>query len=146
VEQTADGGYVLAMGSDLIKTDANGITGCGETQFTMTASPLTLSTRTTGAYTTASVANNNAADGSTSPVVAISYCITTDVEDATVISNKESGIEKVVVFDLLGKEVGTWQIADNKSGYGELPLKSGVYFLLDVSNIKTGVRKIVVVK
>ncbi|HLG35522.1 MAG TPA: T9SS type A sorting domain-containing protein [Bacteroidia bacterium] len=152
VEQTSDGGFVLAMGSDVIKTDANGVTGCGETQVTLAASNLTLSTRTPAAYTTASFTNNTAADGSTSPVVPVSYCITTGVEDESGINPDASGeelrVENAEVYDVLGQK----RLTLNPSPFGEglrldvSSLSAGIYFVRLISEKKTVTKKIVVVK
>jgi hypothetical protein len=125
VEQTADGGYVLAMGSDLIKTDANGVTGCGEVPFAFTASVLTLATRTPSASTTPLSLNAVAADSSTSPSVVPTICFPTEVgsneeqssfmvfpNPATTelrIKNSELKIKKIEIYSILGEKVYSQQ-------------------------------------
>src|SRR5215510_14463922 len=65
------------MGTDVIKTDTSGITGCNETPFTLTSTSLTISTRTPDASLTSQTASIAAADSSTNPAITVSYCLST---------------------------------------------------------------------
>jgi hypothetical protein len=83
VEQTSDGGYVLAMGDELIKTDANGYTGCDDVFVDAVATPLTLVTRTTSATATTQTTSVTASDGSTIAAIPVSVpCIGTSIQNA----------------------------------------------------------------
>jgi hypothetical protein len=154
VEQTADGGFIFAMGSDIIKTDANGISGCGESFITLTAVPLTLNLRGTAAYTTTSAQSNSAADGSTSPVIPVTYCITTDVGGLSGIPNSEFPVERVGIFDVTGRElfsdnlnsVSLWSKGKENEILKNSSLPPGIYFVRYFSGKKIVTRKVFIGK
>jgi hypothetical protein len=157
VEQTADGGYVLAMGSDVIKTNASGVTDCGEVAFTLSASTLTLNTRTTSASNTPQSTNIAAADSSTSPFISESPCIPTGINTApenslTVfpnpageelkIQNAESRIEGIEIYNKLGQKVLSMHHPSTSVDVSKL--KPGVYFIRLISKEETVFRKFIV--
>jgi hypothetical protein len=93
VEQTTDGGFILAMGSELIKTDTAGISGCNETSIIFTSTPLTISTRTTTATAASQSASAIAADGSTTPSVSFTLPCPVSSEN-----NFENTMEQFTLF------------------------------------------------
>jgi hypothetical protein len=151
VEQTADGGYVLAMGNDLIKTDANGVTGCGEIPFTMNASVLTLVTRTPSAFGNFQSLSAAAADSSTSPSVTATLCFptgsgkfesetniviypnpaSTELRIQSRVLGTELKIKTVQIFNILGEEIFQSRVSNLAS---QIPLNvsdllPGLYFI-----------------
>jgi hypothetical protein len=146
IEQTADGGYVFATGSDLIKTDSNGYTGCGETSFTFTADSLTLIPRIPVAYTTSQVQNFAAVDSSTSPVILPTSCFPTSVNTPnpgyssyiypnpshstfTIYLDNQSAIgSQLKIFDIAGRLVHQ-QIISSANQQINSDFSPGVYFV-----------------
>lgn len=147
VEQTSDGGFVIAQGSDLIKTDASGNTGCSDIPFTMTSSVLSLNTRTTGAGNLFQLAINSPADSSTSPFLTPTFCFTTAVTDfesqrsINVIPNPATSeitvqslklnLNSVEIYNALGEKVysNAEGFYSNVETINVSKLSSGIYFV-----------------
>jgi hypothetical protein len=156
VEQTTDGGFVLAMGSDVIKTDATGFTGCGETSFNLTDTTLALITRIPAAYNTSQFASNIAADSSTVPPVTVSYCVTTDIEEEVgngimifpnpankqlTIATAQIKINCVEIYDVLGERCILRALTPDSDFIGVVPSPSGEgsSARIDVSKLASGI-------
>ena len=169
VEQTTDGGYVLAMGSDIIKTDANGYTGCGDISFTLNASLLPIVTRTPSAFNTAQAASNTAADSSTNPIVIPSYCFTTGAEETasessviifpnpaadklSLIGYPLSGKCTIEIYNAVGAKVKylTLNPSAKREGLSASinisELNRGIYFVRIISEKESVTKKIIVVR
>jgi len=159
VEQTSDGGYVLAMGTDVIKTDANGVTGCGDVPFTLSASALPLITRTPAAYNTPESASIAAADSSTNPSITVITCSPTSAVNMASESNilifpnpatkelkiQDSGFRmtSIEVYDMVGEKVFS-QPQTSSIDVSELP--PGIYFVRILSENESVTKKITVLK
>ena len=149
IQQTFDGGYVIAgmSGGDiyLIKTDANGNSGCNEgtptlTQPTFTANQLNIPTivtapSTTFFYDSTFVYNLGLdsticlIDGYNEKAADIFFLLSPNPASLKLLISTSAKISQLKIFDLIGKEFLSQTISGYKKEIDIRFLSSGIYFL-----------------
>lgn len=156
IQQTTDGGYVIAGYSNsfsgsfdmdiyLIKTDANGNSGCNEgtptltlpvpTENQLSIPTIITSPSTIGFYDSTFIYNIGLdsticlIDGYFEKTTDISFLISPNPANSKLQISASAKISKLKLFDLLGKELLSQTISDYKKEIDIRFLSSGIYFL-----------------